>query len=319
MKRMLMTTVILVVILAALSLGLYRFYANRPIQPSVARGVTLLGKDIGGLSEGELRNHLVSLEPSMLRPPVQPVVDTRTRGVIPGLGGHSLNVEQSLNAILSAPPQSVVELVMEEILPDPPIPTYPIFQGNSEKQQIALVVNVAWGNDELLEILQIFERENIRTTFFLVGRWAAAFPDLVQEIHKHGHELANHAYSDPHLPNLTPQNIAEEILRTTTAIRDAVGDIPVRYFSPPYNDYNQVVLEVAAELGYRTVLCSLDTADWLRPGVDRIVRRIVPNAHPGAIVLMHPTEQTPAALELIIPGLLSKGYELVTVHELLSP
>lgn len=76
---------------------------------------------------------------------------------------------------------------------------------------------------------------------------------------------------------------------------------------------------MASEQGYLTVLCSLDTADWMRPGVERIVRRIVPRAHNGGIVLMHPTEQTPQALIQIIKGLKEQGYKLVTISQLLSP
>jgi probable sporulation protein (polysaccharide deacetylase family) len=285
----------------------------------VAQGVTLRGETIGGLTESELLGLLGTLKLEYERPTVQPFIDPVTRGAIPGLSGREMDLEASVKAALSAPPDSVLELIIRTLPPDDPPEELPIFQGNPAKKQIALVVNVAWGNDELLEMLSIFEREAITCTFFLVGRWADAFPHLVQEIYQRGHEFGNHAYSDPHLPKLSADKIAEEISRTTEAIRRAVGEVPVPFFSPPYNDYNQVVLDVAASSGYRTVLCSLDTADWMRPGVDRIVRRIVPRAHNGAIVLMHPTEQTPAALELIIPGLQHQGYELVTVSRLLCP
>ena len=319
MKRLLVIITLVVLAMTAVGWGVIGLWKQETAAPRVARGVFILDRQIGGLEEWDVRNYLLALEPAVLHPPVQPVVDPRTKGIVPGISGKRLNVELTLSAALSAPVDSVVELVWEEILPEPPTPGFPIFQGNPAKKQIALVINVAWGNTELVEILEILERHTITASFFLVGRWADAFPELVREIHKYGHELGNHAYSDPHLPKLSAKKIAEEIIRTTAAIQAAVGETPVEYFSPPYNDYNQVVLEVAAELGYTTVLCSLDTADWLRPGVERIVRRIVPKAHNGAIVLMHPTEQTPAALELIIPGLLDLGYDLVTVGQLLSP
>jgi probable sporulation protein (polysaccharide deacetylase family) len=195
---------------------------------------------------------------------------------------------------------------------------YPIYQGNPAKKQIALVINVAWGNENLPQMLDTLSREQVKASFFLVGRWVAQNEQLVRQIAAGGHEFGNHAYSDPHLPKLSKEGIAQEITRTSQAIEQITGT-PVRFFSPPYNDFNQTVLDTAAELGYLTVICSLDTADWLRPGVDRIVRRIVPKAHNGAIVLMHPTEQTPAALEQIINGLQAKGYQLVTVSELLAP
>lgn len=300
-------------------LAIWRAKSLPWLQTRVAEGVVLGGSPVGNFTEEELLVHLKFIEGSLEQPAVQPLVDPVTKGVVPGLSGRRLNVELSLSAAISAKPHSVVELVVDEINPEPPNPGFPIFQGNPGKKQIALVVNVAWGNDELREILQVFEKHKVKSTFFLVGRWAHAFPELVQEIERHGHEFGNHAYSDPHLPQLSMAKIAEEILRTTEAIHAAVGPVPVQYFSPPYNDYNQAVLDVATDLGYLTVLCSLDTADWMRPGVDRIVRRILPRAHNGAIVLMHPTEQTPAALELIIPDLIQQGFELVPVSTLLSP
>lgn len=287
--------------------------------PQVQAGVTLEGKNIGGYTEVELGAYLDSVIPKYVDEPIQPKPDSVTKGIIPGLAGRKVDRVKTIAAGLSASPNQQVSFAWEIVLPEATPLDVPIYQGNPNKEQITLVVNVAWGNDELVQMLDILDSYSIKTTFFLVGRWADKFPELVQEIYKRGHEFGNHAYSDPHLPQLSEAKIAEEINLTTAAIHKAVGQVEVVYFSPPYNDFNDKVVRVAAALNYQTVICSLDTADWMRPGVDRIVRRIVPNAHNGAIVLMHPTEQTPTALDLMIPALLSKGYELVPLSILLAP
>lgn len=275
---------------------------------------------LGELTEVEVTEKVAQLADLLREQPTEPMVDSVTKGVIPGLAGRELDQAATVAKIMSATGGSLLQPELRHLQPKSlwDYSEYPVYQGNPAKQQIALVINVAWGNAELLEMLDILAEADVRASFFLVGRWAAKNPDLVQQIAAAGHEFGNHAYSDPHLPKLSPPEIAAEITRTSEVITQITGQ-SVRFFSPPYNDFNQSVLDTAADLGYLTVLCSLDTADWMRPGVSRIVQRIVPRAHAGAIVLMHPTEQTPAALKPIIDGLRQQGYELVPVSELLAP
>lgn len=275
---------------------------------------------VGELTEAEVAEKIGQLVGLVHLEPTDPIIDAVTKGVIPGLAGRELDQTATLAEIMSAERGSVLQPKLRDLPPKSlwDYSLYPVYQGNPAKKQIALVINVAWGNKELVEMLGILEEANVRASFFLVGRWAANHPELVQQIAAAGHEFGNHAYSDPHLPKLSKAEIAAEITRTSEVITQITGQ-PVQFFSPPYNDFNQTVLDTAADLGYLTVLCSLDTADWMRPGVQRIVQRIVPRAHAGAIVLMHPTEQTPAALGPIIQGLRQQGYELVPVSELLAP
>lgn len=319
--RLLLVLVLLGATLAYAAMAVTR----RDTTPRIAAGVvlTLSGQRnlaVNGYTAGELTVLLAEEAQRTMVPPVEPYMDAVNQGLIPGLAGRQLSIARTVEKLLNAPPQSRVTPEFDWVLPEKSLwecSTHAIYRGNPAKQQIALVINVAWGNEHLPRMLEILEQERVKASFFLVGRWVDQNADMVARIAAAGHEFGNHAYSDPHLPQLGREAITREIVRTTEAIQQITGK-QVRFFSPPYNDFNQTVLDVASELGYLTVLCSLDTADWMRPGVDRIVRRIVPRAHNGAIVLMHPTEQTPAALERIIAGLKSEGYQLVTVGELLS-
>ncbi|NLW17385.1 MAG: polysaccharide deacetylase family protein [Firmicutes bacterium] len=323
MRKIYLLSILLII--GALLGGLSLWRCNSHWEPRVAADVVLVTSpdsclDIAGWTVGELREHLEQVADRLAMPAVEPVIDPVTKGVIPGLCGRTLDIERTLEEALVALPGAAVQAAFAPIYPTSlwEYSKYPIFQGNPAKREMALVINVAWGNEHLPSMLATLEKEQVPATFFLVGRWAAKYPDLVRAIAAGGHEFGNHAYSDPHLPQLDREAIAQEIERTSAVITEITGQ-KVLFFSPPYNDYDQKVLEVASELGYLTVLCSLDTADWMRPGVDRIVRRIVPRAHNGGIVLMHPTEQTPQALIEIIKGLKEQGYKLVTISQLLAP
>lgn len=316
---------ILLLVIGAL-LGAVALWSSRWRQEArVASDVVLVTSpgsklDIEGWTAAELSTHLEQLAERLAMPAVEPTLDPVTKGAIPGLCGRTLDIQRTLNEAMVALPGAAVQVAFAPVYPTSlwEYSKYPIYQGNPQKQQMALVINVAWGNENLPSMLATLETEQVQATFFLVGRWAAKYPDLVRAIAAGAHEFGNHAYSDPHLPMLDREAIAQEIKRTSTVITEITGQ-EVLFFSPPYNDFDQKVLDVASELGYLTVLCSRDTADWMRPGVDRIVRRIVPRAHNGGIVLMHPTEQTPQALIEIIKGLKQQGYELVTISKLLAP
>ncbi len=316
---------LLMLVVGALLGGLACWRCNSEREPRVATDVVLVTSpdgsiDISGWTASELREHLQQLAEKLAMPAIEPVVDRVTKGVIPGLCGRTLDVEGTIEEALVALPGAAVQAAYTPVYPTSlwEFSQYPIYQGNPAKREMALVINVAWGNENLLPMLATLEEEKVHATFFLVGRWATKYPDLVRAIAAGGHEFGNHAYSDPHLPMLDRGAIAEEIERTSAVIKEITGQ-DVMFFSPPYNDFDQKVLDVASELGYLTVLCSLDTADWMRPGVERIVRRVVPRAHNGGIVLMHPTEQTPKALVQIIKGLKEQGYKLVTISQLLAP
>lgn len=317
----LLICVILIWVLTSVALFAQRIERS----PRSADGILLdCGRDLelvalGNMTQLEVAEKLGQTAALLQREPIEPAIDQVTKGVIPGLAGWDLDQPATVAKAMAASAGSIVQPEISISYPQSlwEYSTYPIYQGNPARKQIALVINVAWGNAELVEMLDILAESDVRASFFLVGRWAANNPELVQRIADSGHEFGNHAYSDPHLPRLSREEISAEITRTSEVIRQVTGQ-ETRFFSPPYNDFNQAVLDTASELGYLTVLCSLDTADWMRPGVDRIVQRIVPKAHAGAIVLMHPTEQTPAALRQIVPGLREQGYELVPVSELLA-
>jgi len=121
-----------------------------------------------------------------------------------------------------------------------------------------------------------------------------------------------------HFRELSPAQVRRDIEQAGTEVSALTGRKP-RFLRPPFGSLNPAAAAVAAELGYRVVLWSVDSLDWQNPGVAEIVQRVMRGAHPGAIVLMHTTaDQAPDALEKIIPGLRRAGYSLVTLDEVLA-
>jgi len=173
------------------------------------------------------------------------------------------------------------------------------------------------------QVLDLLKQYNAKATFFLIGEHVQLHPELVQREIAEGHEVANHTYNHARLKNLNEKEIKEQIQKTHDAIVEA-GDVEPTLFRPPYGYYSERSINVVHELGYLTVMWSWhqDTFDWKNPGVQKIVSKVLSAARKGDIVLFHDhggnRDQTIEALKKILPALTSKGYEFVTVSQLLQ-
>ena len=198
----------------------------------------------------------------------------------------------------------------------PTITGGPIFKGNETRQAMALTINVDWGEEYLPGMLDTLAKKNVKATFFLPGRWAGKFSDLALDIAQRGHEIGNHGYAHDHPNALGADLLQVDIQKAAVAIKKATNVQP-RLFAPAYGEYNSTVLKVADDLGYETIMWTLDTIDWQKPSPEVILNRIVPRASNGAIILMHPTKSTSQALPQMINQLKQKGYKLETVSKLI--
>lgn len=194
-----------------------------------------------------------------------------------------------------------------------------IYRGNPDKRMASFTFDATYGDNQTPVLLNILRRNNIRATFFLSGIWLENFPQLAQNIAAAGHEIGNHSYTHPHLPQLTLDEVRNQLTRTGTIIRNVTGRAPY-LFRPPFGEYNQGIVNTAASLGYLTIMWTIDSLDWQNPGVSAIVNRVVNNIRTGAIILMHQAApQTPQALQTIIDRLKNQGYTFGTVTQVLDP
>ncbi len=200
---------------------------------------------------------------------------------------------------------------------DVPAVQQPVYHGPETLNMVALTVNVDWGEEFVPRMLEICREHDVRLTFFVTGRWAGKFPDLVRRMDEAGHEIGNHGFGHPHPDQLSVESNLRDIQRAESAIEEILAR-RTSLFAPPYGEHGPAVLEAAERAGYRTILWSVDTLDWKLRDPDAITARVVNRVHPGAIVLMHPLAATAEALPVIIQELRKDGYRLVTVSQLLA-
>ncbi len=193
----------------------------------------------------------------------------------------------------------------------------PYYHGPQDKAEMALTINVAWGQEHIPGILKALGEKEVKATFFFTGKWVEKFPELTKEIAEAGHEVGNHGYSHPHPNQLSKQGLINLIKKNEELLIEVTG-YQTKLFAPPYGEYNDRVVKIVDELGYRTILWTADTIDWQRPAPEVIINRVLKKASNGGIVLMHPTAPTVKALPNLIDRLREKRYKLVTVSQLLS-
>ncbi len=196
-------------------------------------------------------------------------------------------------------------------------PIQPFFQGDAQEPKVAFACNVFWGEEYLPEMLNALDEHNIKITFFIGGSWAKRFPQYVTELANRGHELGNHSYSHPHPNTLNKDQNKDQIIRTEKLIYDLTQK-QTRLYAPPYGEYNDTVLYAAEELGYKTIMWSIDTIDWKRPPEEVIINRVIKKIHNGAIILIHPTASTAKSLPHLIKHLQILGYKISTVSDILN-
>lgn len=167
-------------------------------------------------------------------------------------------------------------------------------------------------------ILQTLKEYNIRATFFMLGTQVKKKPDLAKQVADNGHEIGNHTYSHPNFRKLTYKEIVEEISKTNELITVTTGIKPT-LFRPPYGIYTDEVLKYTKANGYSTILWSVDSLDWKSRNVGAINDIVAQHTTNGSIVLMHDIHAATAdALPQVIHTLQTKGYQFVTVSEVLS-
>lgn len=239
---------------------------------------------------------------------------------MPGYNGLQVDIQSSYKQMKKSQQFDEKKLVFKQIKPDvvlQDLPAEPIYRGHPEKPMVSFLINVAWGNEYLPKILQTLESHQVYATFFLEGRWAKSNPEMAQMIVEYGHEIGNHSYSHPQMENLSKQAQLDEMKQTNDVI-EAITEKKVEWFGPPSGGYNDETVKTALELNMRTVMWTVDTIDWQKPSANVLIQRVMSKVHPGAMILMHPTEPTAEAMDELITQLKQKQLRIGTVSKLLS-
>ncbi|MBQ9805041.1 MAG: polysaccharide deacetylase family protein [Clostridia bacterium] len=191
----------------------------------------------------------------------------------------------------------------------------------TDDMRIALTFDDGPHPRQTAEILALLEQYGVRATFFMVGENVSNYPDAARAVVRAGHEVGNHTYSHEHIKNLNAERMEEELERCEDVLEELLEYHP-HLFRPPEGKITPFVEECAEDGDYDLILWSLDTRDWEGKSADAIVQAVLNRIQPGDIVLMHDyigsNGNTVRALERLLPELLSRGYDLVTVSELLG-
>ena len=169
--------------------------------------------------------------------------------------------------------------------------------------------------DRLLDILA---ENRAKATFFVVGNMIDGREDTLKRIAASGHEIGGHSWDHRQLTALDSDSITKQIMLTRAKIYDVTG-LDSAIMRPPYGSYNDNLRFTSAQLGLALINWSVDSQDWKNNDANSVYKTIMGNAKAGSIILCNElNEGTVDAMERVIPALIEKGYQLVTVSELFT-
>lgn len=193
----------------------------------------------------------------------------------------------------------------------------PIYAVATEEKKLSISFDAAWGAEYTPQLLEILDKYQVKTTFFLVKFWMEKYPEVTRQIVAAGHEVGNHSATHPHMNALTEEGIYRELEDTNKLLERLTGQRP-KLFRPPFGEYNNTLIRVAEELGMKTIQWSVDSLDWRDLTAGEITSRVLEQIEPGAIVLFHNNARhTPVALGPILEHLQAAGYEIVPISQLI--
>lgn len=194
----------------------------------------------------------------------------------------------------------------------------PIYSVETEKKQIAISFDAAWGNSDTQKIIDVLNEYGVKATFFAVGAWVDKYPESVKALCDAGHSVQNHSNSHPHMPQLSIAKMKDEITSCNQKIKAITGVEPT-LLRPPYGDYDNTLIETVESLDMYTIQWDVDSLDWKDSSTaESICKRVISKAKNGSIILCHNgARHTAEALPTILDTLKKDGYEFVLISDLI--
>ena len=195
------------------------------------------------------------------------------------------------------------------------------YADETDEKVIYLTFDAGYENGNLPAILDALKNHQAVGTFFVVGNFLETSPELTKRMVAEGHIVGNHTYHHPDMSKIsTKEAFEKELNDVKTLFQSITGSEMAHYYRPPQGKYSTSNLEMAKELGYKTFFWSLAYVDWIQdeqPTKEQAFSKLLSRIHPGAVVLLHSTSSTNAA---ILDELLTKweemGYHFAPLSEL---
>lgn len=192
----------------------------------------------------------------------------------------------------------------------------PVYSVERQDNKISISFDCAWGDEYTAQILSALEAADVRATFFTVQFWAEKYPQHLKEIDAAGHEIGTHSATHSYMSRLSETEIRTELETSSAAITAATGK-EVTLFRPPYGDYDDLLVDTAADMGILSIQWDVDSLDWKELSAAQIAERVISRVKSGSIILCHNNGlHTAEALPIILDALKAKGYEFVPIGEL---
>ncbi len=193
----------------------------------------------------------------------------------------------------------------------------PIYRVERDDNKIAVTFDVAWENSNTDELLDILNEYDAKATFFITGDWCDRYPDDVKKFADAGHEIENHSDQHPHVEGINVNDLINDTRECSRKIKMITGKEPVLYRAP-YGEYDDSLLTTLEGMGLKTIQWDVDSVDWNKPTSEQITKKVLENTKSGSILLFHnDLQNTTEALPNVLKGLKEKGFEFVTVDELI--
>ena len=195
------------------------------------------------------------------------------------------------------------------------------YLGDPDEKVIYLTFDAGYENGSTAQILDVLQKHNAPAAFFLVGNYIEKNADLVRRMVSDGHIVGNHTMHHFDMSKLSDKEaFTKELQDLETLFKETTGKDMPKYYRPPQGIYSQENLQMAKELGYKTVFWSLAYVDWrndAQPTKEEAFSKLLPRIHNGAVVLLHSTSNTNAE---ILDELLTKweaaGYRFASIDGL---
>ena len=199
-----------------------------------------------------------------------------------------------------------------------------VYLGDTNDKVLYLTFDAGYENGCTAQILDTLKAHDAKAAFFVVGNYLETAPELVQRMADEGHLVGNHTWHHYDMSRIADEaTFTDELTRVAEKYRELTGQAMKKYYRPPQGIYSEENLRMAQALGYRTVFWSLAYVDWLQddqPTAEEAFSKLLPRTHPGAIVLLHSTSATNAA---ILDDLLTRweeaGYRFGSLEEIYAP
>lgn len=203
-----------------------------------------------------------------------------------------------------------------------------IYRVKTDKKRVVLTFDDGPSAEWTPKILDELKKSNIKAVFFMIGYHVQKYPDIARRVVKEGHIIGNHGFAHSVAFYYTPAEIEEEIRYTEKVIRDITGQT-TKFFRPPKAWLRKEIKEKIRSMGYDTVLWSLNSKDWVSFNHKNIVKYLSGKIRNGDILLFHDSgnvfsreggirTQTVKAVSLLAKTLKEKGFEFVSIEELIK-